>query len=203
MSKLSVFQELKDTVLSCTKCDLGCSKPSSYDPHVMGEGNLDADIMFVAEAPGKQETINKQPLTYTGTSGKKFEKVLAHLELQRSDVYVTNVILCKPEGNADPLLYQVMACKPYFEKQIDLVSPKLIVTFGRFAGEAVMGYCKITRDRGKLHESKFALPVFPMYHPAYVSAYANPQRRREFSKDVNTLKKIVNSIRLNGCISVT
>ena len=190
--KLKIYEELKDEVINCTKCDLGCDRPDDLDPHVMGQGNLDAKVMFIAEAPGKEETVNQQPLTGTGTAGKKFESMLKHLELSRDDVYVTNTILCRPEGNADPMPYQVLACEDYFRRQLDLVKPKIVVTFGRFAAQSMLGYVKITKDRGKIaHSEKFGVDVFPLYHPAFVSAYASADRRKEFKYDVKRLKGIL------------
>lgn len=193
MSKLKIFEEMKSEVLSCTKCDLGCDTPDGEDPHVMGEGNLDADIMFIAEAPGKEETIHDQPLTPTGTAGRTFETVLKRLDLKREDVYVTNTVLCRPEGNADPMPYQVLKCEEYFRRQLDIVKPRLVVTFGRFAAEAMLGYVKITKDRGQIkHSEKFDVDVFPLYHPAYVAAYASSERRQEFwKKDLKKLRWLV------------
>lgn len=194
--KLKVYDDIKTEVLECTKCDLGCDRPDNLDPHVMGQGSLSAKIMFVAEAPGKEETIHKQPLTSTGTAGKKFESVLRALELSREEVYVTNTILCRPEGNADPLPYQILKCEDYFKRQLELVQPKIIVTFGRFAAQVMLGYIKITKDRGHIkHSEKFGVDVFPLYHPAYVSAYANAERRREFKRDIRDLKKIIEEVK--------
>lgn len=190
--KINIYEEIKDEVLNCAKCDLGCDKPDDIDPHVMGEGNLDAKVMFIAEAPGKEETKYKQPLTSTGTAGKKFESVLKHLGLSREDVYVTNTVLCRPDGNADPMPYQVLACEDYFKRQLELVNPKIVVTFGRFAAQSMLGYIKITKSHGQIvHSDKFGVDVFPLYHPAYVSAYANADRRKEFKYDVKKLKGII------------
>lgn len=189
---LKLYEEMKEEVMSCKKCDLGCDKPDDMDPHVMGEGSLGARVMFVAEAPGKEETRHKQPLTSTGTAGKKFESVLGYLGLSREEVYATNTVLCRPEGNADPLNYQVVKCQDYLKRQLEIVKPEVVVTFGRFAGSALLGYIKITKDHGQLlYSNKFDVKVFPLYHPAYVSAYANAERRKEFKRDVRRLKKII------------
>lgn len=128
-----IYSDLAQEVMKCARCDLGCEKNEGYDPHVMGQGNPEADIMFMAEAPGLQETINSQPLTSTGTSGKMYEKVLKALGLTRDDVYTTNTVLCRPPNNRDPEPWEVRKCRGFLERQIELVSPKLVVTFGRFA----------------------------------------------------------------------
>jgi DNA polymerase len=178
------------------KCDLGCGLVEGYDPHVTGQGNIDADIMFIAEAPGKQETIHKKPLVPPGASGKVYENILEFIGLTRQDVYTTNVVLCRPPKNRDPELYEVKKCRSYLERQIELVKPKLIVTFGRFAAQVFVNNIKITKDHGKIIKSKkFGVDVFPVYHPAYYKAYASISQRNEFKVDINKLKEIVSSFR--------
>jgi len=192
--KLRVYQEISDEVLSCKKCDLGCNMLlDGHDPHVMGQGNLDAKVMFIAEAPGFQETVHRKPLTSPGKSGIIYEKVLASLDLSRNDVYTTNTVLCRPPDNADPLPYQVFHCSSYLERQIQLIAPKLIVTFGRFAALSFLTNFKITVDHGKIRKSeKYGVDIFPLYHPAYIGAYAPADKRLEFKQDVKNLKTIIN-----------
>lgn len=190
--KLPIYDQLKNDILQCTKCGLGSELLEGQDPHVVGQGNLDAKIMFIAEAPGYQETVHKRPLTSPGTSGKLYEKVLAELGLGRDDVYTTNVVACRPPKNRDPDVHEVHHCRSFFKRQLELVQPRLIVTFGRFAAEALLGRVKITQDRGKIQTSQlFGVDVFPMYHPAYVAAYANESKRKEFKKDVRQLKELL------------
>ena len=191
-TKLQIYDNLRTEIMKCTKCDLGCESLDGHDPHVMGQGNLDAKILFMAEAPGMQETIFKRPLSPPGTSGKVFEKVLSALGLTRDDVYITNTALCRPPKNRDPEPWEVHKCKNYLRQQIALVRPKIVVTFGRFAAQSFINDFKITRDHGKMHKStEFDLNIFPMYHPAYVAAYAPHDKREEFKQDVKTLKKIL------------
>jgi DNA polymerase len=193
MNKLEVYSAFNNEVKDCSKCDLGvCKKLDGYDPHVVGQGNVDADLMFIAEAPGKQETIHGRPLTPPGTSGNVYENILKFMDLTRDDVYTTNVVLCRPPNNRDPELYEVKKCQPYLERQIKLVEPKLIVTFGRFAAQAFVNNFKITKDHGNIIRSeKYGINIFPVYHPAYYKAYASAKRRAEFKTDINKLKKIV------------
>lgn len=187
---------MEQEVLSCTKCDLGEPKLlDGYDPHVMGQGSVEAKIMFVAEAPGKQETISRQPLTTKGTSGSVYENILKHIGVAREDVYTTNTVLCRPPQNADPEPYQVKTCRDYLQRQVALVNPKLVVTFGKFASLAFLNKIKITQEHGKLVKSdKFDVMVYPIYHPAYYKAYASAKRREEFKRDINRLKGIVREI---------
>lgn len=191
--KLKIYQELSEEVLSCKKCDLGCNASlDGHDPHVMGQGDLDSKVMFIAEAPGFQETVHKRPLTPPGKSGLIYEKVLAHLGVDRSKVYTTNTVLCRPPDNADPLPYQVFHCSSYLDRQIQLINPKLIVTFGRFAALSFLTNFKITVDHGKVRKSeKYNVDIFPLYHPAYVGAYAPADKRLEFKQDLNKLKGII------------
>ena len=195
--KCAMWETLKNEVLTCSKCDL-CNNGElldGFNPHVMGEGNLDAELVFVAESPGFNETKNKQPLTVDGVSGKVFEKLLDFLKLTRTDVYVTNSILCRPEDNKDPEPFEIAKCHSYLDKQIEIIKPKLVVTFGRFAAQAFLGNFKITRDHGKIAKSD-GLSIFPLYHPAYVKAYARQEHKEQFRKDVKKLKAIIK----NGCI---
>ena len=195
VDKLKIYDEFKNEVTSCSKCDLGIDSLEGFDPHVVGQGSLDANLMFVAEAPGKQETIHGVPLTPPGVSGKVYENILKFIGLTRSEVYTTNVALCRPPGNRDPEPYEVLKCKPYLERQIKLVNPKLIVTFGRFAAQAFLNKIKITKDHGKIMRSeKYNVDVFPVYHPAYYKAYASAEKRKEFKEDINKLKLFVEKI---------
>lgn len=201
--KLKIYEELQKEVLSCDKCDLGCNGLlDGKDPHVVGQGNLNADLMFIAEAPGEQETIYKRPLTPPGTSGKIYEKVLGYLNLKREDVYTTNVVLCRPPDNRDPEPYEIMKCKGYLERQISLVRPKIIITFGRFAAQNFINNFKITRDHGVIqrHE-EYQVDIFPLYHPAYVGAYAPLAKRDEFKADLKKLKKMLEGINAKNTTS--
>lgn len=197
MDRVKIHQDLNNEVLSCKKCDL--SKDGCIDnlkPYVMGQGNLNSKIMFIAENPGTNEVINKQPLTSSGVSGKVYENILKYIGLEREDVYTTNVVLCHSPKNRDPELYEVKKCQPYLERQIRLIEPELIVTFGRFAAQAFIDNFKITKDHGSIVKSeKYGIDIFPVYHPVYYKAYASIKRRAEFKVDINKLKKIVENFR--------
>jgi DNA polymerase len=190
--KLPIYDQLNNEILQCTKCGLGENILEGYDPHVVGQGNLDAKIMFIAEAPGFQETVHKRPLTPPGRSGKVYEMVLAQIGLKREDVYTTNIVACRPPKNRDPDAHEIYICKTFFKRQLELVKPQLVVTFGRFAAQALLGHVKITNDRGKIQTSQvFGVDVFPMYHPAYIAAYAPAEKRIDFNKDIKRLKEII------------
>ena len=194
MSKQRDYERLVEEMRYCTKCDLCDGCDDGNEPHVVCQGNLDAELMFCAEAPGLQETIYHQPLTSSGKSGKVYERCLASLGLSREEVFTTNTVSCRPPNNRDPEPYECLKCRPFLVRQLELVRPKLVVTFGRFAGEALLsgtGF-KMTRDRGKIwHSDSFGVDVFPVYHPAFIGCYAPQSKREEFKRDVQTLKRIL------------
>ena len=186
-----VYNEIYKKVKACSKCDLGCEKLDGYDPRVMGQGGGFDGLMFVAEAPGLQETINSQPLTKTGKSGQTYEKLLKALKLKRDDVYTTNIVLCRPPNNRDPEPWEIKKCSIYLKQQMELAHPQLVVTFGRIAAQEFLGRFKITKEHGQIKRSeKFNIDVFPMYHPAYVSAYAR-SKMPEFKEDARQLYRII------------
>lgn len=186
------LSDLATEVSNCSRCDLGCEKLlDGFDPHVMGYGNPRADIMFIAEAPGLQETKYHMPLVPPGTSGKMYEKILKALGLTREDVWTTNTVLCRPPKNRDPELWEVHKCKTYLKRQLDIVEPKIVVSFGRFAAQVMLGSFKITKEHGQLRKSEqFGVDVFPVYHPAYV-ARGYGDAATEFKTDIKRLKQIL------------
>lgn len=195
MDKNETYCKIRDKALSCKDCDLGDYDNGEHDQHVFGDGNLNAKIMFIAENPGKHETINRECLTSDGVSGSVYQKILDALNLIRSDVYTTNVLVCKTPSNRDAEPWEVKKCEKYLKAQIDLVKPELVVTFGRFAAQALLGNFKITKEHGQIRESeKYSVPVFPLYHPAYVKSYASIGKRKEFKRDVINLRKIVSEM---------
>ena len=197
--KQQIYDQLKQEALNCKNCSLGCWPLDGFDPHVFGQGNLDSKIMFVAENPGKNETEHGQPLTSTGKSGKVFESILDQLNLTRENVYTMNVLICRTPKNRDMTLEEVVKCKPFFKRQLELVKPKLVVTFGRFAASALLGYSKITTDHGKLsYSEEFEVDVFPLYHMAYIKSYGSLLRREEFKQDIIALKKIIGKYESNS-----
>jgi len=194
-SEERLMSDLATKVNKCARCDLGCEKlVDGHDPHVMGYGNPRAEIMFIAEAPGLQECIYKRPLTPPGTSGKIYEKILKDLDLTREDVWTTNTVLCRPPKNRNPEPWEVHKCKTYLKQQLDIVEPKIVITFGRFAAQILIGSFKITKEHGQLRRSEsFGVNVFPVYHPAYVArGYGNTSE--EFKKDIKKLKRILSTL---------
>jgi uracil-DNA glycosylase len=135
---------------------------------VFGAGNANADLMFVGEAPGATE--DQQGLPFVGRAGQLLNQMLEEIGLERSDVFITNVICCRPPGNRDPLPEEIDACKPYLYKKIQLIEPKVICTLGNFATKLLTGNpTGITKVHGRPQEREVggrAVQLFPLFHPA-------------------------------------
>ena len=135
---------------------------------VFGAGNANADLMFVGEAPGATE--DQTGLPFVGRAGTLLDDLLAEVGMARGDVFITNVICCRPPGNRDPLPEEIEACKPYLYKKIELIEPKVICTLGNFATKLLTGDpTGITRVHGRPQERELGgrvVKLFPLFHPA-------------------------------------
>jgi DNA polymerase len=135
---------------------------------VFGSGNANADVMFVGEAPGANE--DRQGLPFVGRAGNLLDQLLEEVGITRSDVFITNVICCRPPGNRDPLPEEIEACKPYLYRKIELIEPKVICTLGNFATKLLSGdQTGITKVHGRPQEREVAgrvVLLFPIFHPA-------------------------------------
>jgi uracil-DNA glycosylase family 4 len=161
MHKLTV---LGDAVAGCTKCRLSQGRTQV----VFGSGHPDADLMFVGEAPGFHE--DQQGIPFVGQAGKLLEKLLAGIGLAREDVYIANVLKCRPPGNRDPQQDEIEACESHLWKQIELIRPKLVATLGNFATKLLTAQpTGITRVHGQEREVDLGgnrVLLYPLYHPA-------------------------------------
>ena len=170
-------------VRSCTSCPLHAGRTNA----VLGEGNPNADVMFIGEGPGYQEDRQGRP--FVGPAGQLPEGLLASIGTNREEVFIANMVKCRPPGNRDPAPAEMAACTKYLDRQIELVNPKLIVTLGRFAlGRYFLGE-GITRAGGKLREKDGRL-IFPVLHPAAVLRAANlrPTMIEDFKAIVDILE---------------
>ncbi|HEX6714238.1 MAG TPA: uracil-DNA glycosylase [Thermoleophilaceae bacterium] len=135
---------------------------------VFGAGNANADLMFVGEAPGAQE--DQQGLPFVGRAGQLLNQLLEEIGIQRSDVFITNVICCRPPGNRDPSPEEIDACKPYLYRKIELIEPKVICTLGNFATKLLTGNpAGITKVHGRPQQREVGdrvVQLFPLFHPA-------------------------------------
>ncbi|HUW51496.1 MAG TPA: uracil-DNA glycosylase [Sulfuricella sp.] len=155
--------ELEAVVANCTACVLHKTRTRT----VFGVGDENADWLFVGEAPGAEEDAQGEP--FVGQAGKLLDNMLKSIGLKRGEnVYIANVLKCRPPGNRDPLPEEVARCMPYLERQIDLIRPKLIVTLGKFAAQTLLGRdVTIASLRGKIHAYR-GIPLIVTYHPAYL-----------------------------------
>jgi uracil-DNA glycosylase len=150
-------------------CDThACPLKDTRTKLVFGAGNANADLMFVGEAPGATE--DQTGLPFVGRAGKLLDDLLAEVGLERGDVFITNVICCRPPGNRDPLPEEIEACKPYLYRKIELIEPKVICTLGNFATKLLTGDpTGITRVHGRPQEREVGnriVQLFPIFHPA-------------------------------------
>ncbi len=151
--------ELYDVIRSCTMCALATTRTNA----VPGEGPLDAEVMLIGEAPGANE--DKQGRPFVGAAGNFLTELIGAAGLKREDVYICNVLKCRPPGNRDPLPGEIEACNEYLELQIDMVDPLVIVTLGRFSMSRWFPQQAISRIHGIVREFDGRF-VVPMYHPA-------------------------------------
>ena len=161
---VETLEEYAAATASCTRCRLAQGRTQV----VFGAGNPRADLMFVGEAPGFHE--DKQGVPFVGQAGKLLEGLLAGVELRREDVYIANVLKCRPPGNRDPQQDEIESCEPHLFRQIELIEPKVIATLGNFATKLLSGRpLGITRVHGQEQELTIAgrsVLLYPLYHPA-------------------------------------
>ncbi len=153
--------------LEIIESDICSSLKSEATQLVMGDGNLDADIVFVGEAPGKKE--DEQGLPFVGASGKFLDKMLDSIGLDRKDVYITNIVKYRPPNNRDPSLSEKKAFWPYLVRQLEIIQPKIVITLGRHSGSFFIPELHISDDHGKCQKidcNGIELLVMPLYHPA-------------------------------------
>ncbi len=152
--------ELEGHIGDCHRCALGDTRSRL----VFGVGNPHADVMFIGEAPGRQEDLQGEP--FVGAAGKLLDELLASAGLARSDVYIANILKCRPPNNRDPLPDEIATCTPFLREQIRIIDPRVIVALGKFATQFLLKTdIGITRLRGRRHEVD-GRAVLPIFHPA-------------------------------------
>ncbi len=175
-----IRQDLGD----CTRCKLhGLGRKQI----VFGVGNPYADLMFVGEAPGADEDIQGEP--FVGRAGQLLTKIIESIGLRREDVYIANVIKCRPPGNRNPEPDEVEQCEPFLFRQIDAIRPKVIVALGKFAAQSLLRTTEpITRLRGREYTYRDAI-LMPTYHPAYL--LRTPSAKRDVWEDMKRVRAIL------------
>ena len=182
MSAADQLEHVSEEVAHCTKCDLYRSATHG----VPGEGPSDADIMLVGEGPGFNE--DKQGRPFVGAAGRFLEELLGVAGLKRSDVFITNVVKHRPPDNRDPLPDELLACRPYLERQIEIINPRVIVTLGRFSLGTFFPGTMISKMHGQFQE-KGGRFFFPMYHPA--AALHQEKLRQTLLDDMSKLAEFI------------
>jgi uracil-DNA glycosylase family 4 len=176
------LEQIVAAIRTCTLCPLYSGRSNA----VPGEGPANAAIMFIGEGPGFHEDRQGRP--FVGSAGKLLEELLAGIGLTREQVYIANVVKCRPPGNRDPLPEELTACKPYLDRQIDLIQPKVIVTLGRFSMYRYFPGQSISRIHGQAKQVGNHL-VVPMLHPA--AALHQPQWKSTIEADFQKLPQII------------
>jgi DNA polymerase len=175
------------TVAACTRCPL---HRTATNP-VPGEGNPEADLVVVGEAPGAEEDATGRP--FVGASGQLLTKILAAISLGRDDVFICNVVKHRPPGNRNPAPDEVEACSPYLVRQLELLRPKVILTLGNFAAQTLLATkLGITKLRGQVH-LYYGIPLVPTYHPA--ALLRNEAWKRPTWEDVKLARRILDRAR--------
>ncbi len=176
---------LREDIGDCVRCKL-CTLGRKQI--VFGVGNPNADLMFVGEAPGRDEDI--QGIPFVGRSGQKLTQIIEAIGLTREDVYIANVIKCRPPENRNPEPDEVEQCEPFLFRQVDIIKPKVIVTLGTFAAKSLLRSTEpISRLRGRVYEYRGAKLV-PTFHPAFL--LRNPSCRREVWEDMKKVRALLN-----------
>jgi uracil-DNA glycosylase family 4 len=179
---MSQLSELALEIADCKKCILSKSRTKS----VPGEGPENAAIMFIGEGPGFHE--DKQGRPFVGAAGQFLEELLAGIGMKREDVFIGNVIKCRPPGNRDPMPDEIEACRFYLDRQIELLNPKVVVTLGRYSMARWFPNAKISAIHGQPRKIEGRL-IVPMFHPA--AALHQPSLRKDVEADFQKLPEIL------------
>lgn len=183
---------LKQGIENCKKCNLWKTR----DNPVIGEGSLDAEVLFIGEAPGYWEDKKGRP--FVGRAGKILDELLEDISLKRDEVYIANILKCRPPSNRNPLPSEIAACTTYLDRQIEIINPKIIATLGNFSTKYILEKYGLKSERiGKTHGKVFHVAnllgktkIIPLYHPA--AATYNPNMKNVLAEDFKKIKREIN-----------
>lgn len=176
------LDEFHRQIQNCQACSLGATRTH----FVFGEGNPNANLMLIGEAPGEEE--DKQGRPFVGQAGQLLDKILAAIDFDRKDVFICNILKCRPPQNRDPQPEEIDSCLPYLEKQIDLIQPKMILALGRIPAHVLLNtQASLNEMRQTVHRYR-DIPVFVTYHPA--ALLRNTQWKRPVWEDVQKLRHL-------------
>lgn len=187
--KKDQLKRIAEEITSCKKCPLGKTAVSP----VPGNGNPEAEMLFIGEAPGYWE--DQKGIPFCGAAGKLLDELLASVGLKRDDVFVANMLKHRPPENRDPLLEEMEACKEYLDRQIEIIRPKAIITLGRFSMAKFWPFGKISRDHGvgrTIEYNKIRFILIPMFHPAAALRGAEVERmlREDFKRIPQEIQRL-------------
>lgn len=188
-TKAEPLNAIAAEVAACRKCPLWRTRKNA----VPGEGSPNALVMFVGEAPGYWEDVKGKP--FVGAAGKFLENLLAMIGFSREDVFICNVLKCRPPGNREPLPLEIQACAPYLDRQIEVIQPKVIVTLGNHSSayifsKAGLEFKSVTQAHGKFYDAAIfggKIIVFPTFHPA--AALYSAKYKEQITNDFKLLKQ--------------
>jgi DNA polymerase len=183
MNKLEAFATLRDTAETCTACRLADTRTNV----VFGSGDPDARLVLVGEAPGQNEDLRGEP--FVGAAGQLLDELLHGIGTDRRQVYIANVLKCRPPGNRDPMEDEINCCKGYLREQIRLIHPEVVVTLGNFATKLLMPTTYgITRVRGTVVDWWLGAKLIPTFHPA-AALRGRPQVREDMKSDFSLVRQ--------------
>jgi uracil-DNA glycosylase len=186
----TTLNELNSMICSCMKCPLG----STRIKFVFGVGNPNADIVFVGEAPGADEDAQGEP--FVGRAGQLLNKILEAIQFKRDEVYICNILKCRPPNNREPQPDEIEQCEPYLWKQLELLKPKIIVCLGRVAGQTLLRTTQSLGDlRGKVHTYR-GIKLVVTYHPA--ALLRNPNWKKPTWEDVQWIRRMYEEMKTTG-----
>jgi DNA polymerase len=183
---MSGIDDIKNKVVSCVNCDLSKTRTNA----VPGIGNVKSDVIFVGEAPGRNEDLQGKP--FVGTAGQILSEALEFAGFTRDDVYITNVVKCRPPNNRQPITEERNACRQYLSAELDIIKPKIICILGNTAYSSLLDGSEITKNRGKLVKNNGQL-YFVTVHPAAV--IYNPGLRQVLKDDFVFLFQTLDKLR--------
>ena len=188
LSNRNLLDAVAAEVVVCTKCDLWKGRVKA----VPGVGSPESRVLFIGEAPGQAEDLRGEP--FVGAAGKLLDALLVETEFSRADVFITNIVKCRPPRNREPKPHEIETCTPYLNRQINIIKPRFIVTLGNHStayilSRARLPFQSITQERGKVHEASILglnVAVFPTFHPA--AALYSAQYKKQLEEDFHRIR---------------
>ncbi len=182
----AALEALRLSFADCTRCEIAARRHNL----VFGQGHPSARLMLIGEGPGEQEDL--RGIAFCGPSGELLTKMLAAISLVRDEVYIANVIKCRPPNNRNPLPEEVANCRGYLDAQIDIIRPQIIATLGSVAVKTLMGCTEgVTKLRGQTLEYR-GIPVIPTFHPSFL--LRDPSRKREAWEDLKRIRRLLDEL---------